>query len=108
MLGGALAAEMAAGEGAVEAAGVAAAGEVVGAEVAAGATAAGEPLGPPGGPAGTGADALATAEPDTEGPDADREDAVQPAVTRAGTSTSAAAIRRIPSSSPIPRRWGPV
>src|SRR5450755_4187573 len=34
--------------------------------------------------------------------------AVQPAVTRRGTSTSAAAIRRMPPSSPILRRQGPV
>jgi hypothetical protein len=108
VLGAGLAAELPAGEGVVEPAGVEAAGEVVGPEVVAGATAAGEPLGPPSGPAGTGSDALATAEPDTEGPDADREDAVHPAVTRTGTSTSAAAIRRIRPSSRIRRRWGPV
>ena len=34
--------------------------------------------------------------------------AVQPAVTRTGTSASAAAIRRMPPSSPILRRPGPV
>jgi len=39
---------------------------------------------------------------------ADLLDAVQPAVTRTGTSTSAAAIRRMPPSSPILRREAPV
>ncbi|HEY5051760.1 MAG TPA: hypothetical protein VII50_12735 [Acidothermaceae bacterium] len=53
------------------------------------------------------AEVAAAVEPGADGP-ADLVVAVHPAVTRAGTSTSAAAIRRIPPSSRILRRWGPV
>ena len=47
------------------------------------------------------------AEPGGKDP-ADLLVAVHPAVTRTGTSTSAAAIRRMPTSSPILCRQGPV
>ncbi len=94
------------GDGAegVEAAGVTgglelAAANGAGAEVAAGPATAGD-----------GAGDSAAGEPeeaagaDAEGPAA-LFDAVHPAVTRTGTSTSAAAIRRIPPSSPTPGQF---
>jgi len=74
-------------------------GAAAGAEVAAGPTAAVEPPGAPNGPAGTVAGAEDAAGADADGPAALFE-AVHPAVTKTGTSTSAAAIRRIPPSSP--------
>lgn len=70
-----------------------------GAEVAAGPTAAVEPPGPPNGPAGIGAGAEDATGADADGAAALFE-AVHPAVTKTGTSTSAAAIRRIPPSWP--------
>ncbi len=104
VLGEALAADLAAGEGVVEPA-EAVVGAAV-AEVTAGPAGSGEIV-PPGGPAGTGAEALGATELDADWL-AVRLAAVHPAVTRTGTSTSAAAIRRMPPSSPIGRGRGPV
>jgi hypothetical protein len=98
-------------------AGVDAAGVTAGEEVAAATTPALEPAAAdvavgPDPVAAVDAEAPEDAKATTAGADADcpadRLDAVHPAVTRTDTSTSAAAIRRIPSSSRILRRRGPV
>ena len=86
-----------------------------GAEVAAAATPALDPASASGASGVDGADAEVPVEAEVAATgERGGEDAavllvaVHPAVTRTGTSTSAAAIRRMPPSSPILRRQGPV
>jgi hypothetical protein len=90
-------------------------GVAAGAEVAAAATPALDPAGASGASGVDGADAKLPVEAEVAATcERGGEDAavllvaVHPAVTRTGTSTSAAAIRRMPPSSPILRPQGPV